>query len=89
MQNGRGRTRILGRYADLSRAQADAERKKILAPLKGKEEAAAATVVTLRRYAEDEYLTVKSRVWKDSTRGTTDQIIETHILRQLGRWRSG
>ncbi len=27
-ENGHGRTRILGRYADMSRAQADAERKK-------------------------------------------------------------
>jgi integrase len=82
-ENGRGRTRILGRYADLSRSEADAERKKILAPLNSKEESAG-TAVTLRRYVEDEYLTVKSRVWKNSTRATTDQIIGTHILQELG-----
>ena len=58
-ENGRGRTRILGCCADLSRAQADAERKKILGPLNTNEEAAAGRAVTLRRYVEDEYLTVK------------------------------
>lgn len=83
-ENGHGRTRILGRYADLSRAEADAERGKILAPLTAKEEAAATTAVTLRRYVIDEYLTVKSRIWKTSTRATTDQILETHILQELG-----
>jgi integrase len=83
-EDGRGRTRILGRYADMSRDQADAERKKILAPLNARTEAVNATAVTLRRYIEDEYLTVKNRVWKDSTRATTDQIIETHILQELG-----
>jgi integrase len=68
----------------MSRDQADAERKKILAPLNARTEAVNATAVTLRRYIEDEYLTVKNRVWKDSTRATTDQIIETHILQELG-----
>jgi hypothetical protein len=32
-ENGRGRTRILGRCMDMSRDEADAERKRILAPL--------------------------------------------------------
>jgi integrase len=83
-EDGRGRTRILGRCADLSRAEADAERIKILAPLNAKTKAAAGPAVTLRRYVEDEYLALKSRLWKDSTRATTDQIIETHILQEFG-----
>jgi integrase len=33
---------------------------------------------------EDEYLIVKTRIWKASTRSTTEQIIETHILSELG-----
>jgi hypothetical protein len=47
--NGRGRTRILGRYADRSCGGADAERKKILAVLKSGVKAASTTAVTLRR----------------------------------------
>jgi integrase len=83
-ENGRGRTRILGRYADMSRAEADAERQKILAPLNAKTEVAPTSAVTLRRYVEDEYLTLKTRIWKASTRATTEQIVEAHILSELG-----
>src|SRR5262249_51455004 len=84
-ENGHGRTRILGRCIDMSRDEAEAERKKILAPLNAKAEAAAGiSGFTVRRYVEDEYLTVKSRVWKASTRATTEQIIETHILSEIG-----
>lgn len=83
-ENGHGRTRILGRCIDMSRDEADAERKRILAPLNTRTEAVETSAVTLRRYVEDEYLTVKARVWKASTRATTEQIIETHILFDMG-----
>lgn len=84
-ENGRGRTRILGRYADIDRATARAELDKILSPLNTRVSSAGASqAVTLRRFVEDEYLMVKSRVWKASTRATTEQIIETHILDDLG-----
>lgn len=83
--NGRGRTRILGRYAEMSRDEARTELGKILEPLNARYAAVkAAQAVSLRRYVEDEYLVVRNRVWKDSTRGTTEQIIETHILKNLG-----
>jgi integrase len=83
-ENGHGRTRILGKFADMSRADADAERRKILAPLTARREAETASAVTLTRYVEDEYLTVRSRNWKASTRATTEQIIRSHILADLG-----
>lgn len=83
-ENGRGRTRILGRCANMSRAEAENERKKILDPLNVRTAASTASAVTLRRYVEDEYLTVKARVWKASTRSTTEQLIERYILQDLG-----
>ncbi len=82
-ENGKGRTRLLGRYAEVSRGDARAELDRILAPLASRE-TAHGTSVTLRRYAEDEYLVARTRLWKTSTRATTEQIIETHILRDLG-----
>jgi len=82
-ENGRGRTRILGRCAELSRAEARAELDRILAPLNSRPIAPCPNM-TLRQYVEDEYLTVKTRVWKASTRATTEQIITTHILSELG-----
>jgi integrase len=83
-ENGHGRTRILGTYAAMSRAEADAERRRILAPLNAVPSAVGTSAVTVRRFVEDEYLTVKTRVWKASTRQTTEQIIEAHILREIG-----
>jgi integrase len=83
-ENGRGRTRILGKYFEISRADADAERKKILASLNTRAVIGDTSAVTLRRYVEDEYLLLKTRVWKASTRATTEQIIEAHILREMG-----
>jgi hypothetical protein len=83
-ENGRGRTRILGTYAAMSRAEADTERRKILAPLNVAVSAVDTSAVTVRQFVENEYLTVKTRVWKASTRQTTEQIIEAHILRDIG-----
>jgi integrase len=70
----------------MTRADARAELGKLVAPLNARAGRAASgpLAVTLRRYVEDEYLVVKGRKWKDSTRGTTEQIIETHILVDFG-----
>jgi integrase len=40
--------------------------------------------MSLQRFVEDVYLDVKTRKWKASTRGTTEQLIEQHILDRLG-----
>ena len=82
-ENGKGRTRILGRVADVSRAEARAELDRILVPINASAIAPPARG-TLRQYVESEYLTTKARVWKASTAATTEQIIETHILAELG-----
>lgn len=83
-ENGSGRTRILGKYADMSRSEARAEFDKILAPLAAVTSRSRAQAVTVQAFVEHEYLIVKNRVWKDSTRATTEQIIRTHILDALG-----
>jgi integrase len=42
------------------------------------------TATTLGRYIEATYLDVKTRKWKASTRGTTEQLIRDHIVRPFG-----
>lgn len=85
-EDGRGRTRILGRCSDLSRDEAKAELKRIVAPVSARAASARiSNAVDIATFLESEYLTVKSRVWKDSTRRTTEQIIQTHIVADLGR----
>jgi integrase len=81
---GKGRTRILWRCADLSRGEARAELDRIVAAVSGREFQAAPIVDTLRQYTENEYLAQMTRRWKASTAATTEQIIETHILCEIG-----
>ncbi len=81
---GKGRTRILGRCADLTRGDALAELNRIVAAVNGREARVAPMVDTLRQYTENEYLAQMTRQWKASTAATTEQIIESHILREIG-----
>lgn len=84
-EQGRGRTRILGPYKDMSRAEARAILDGILAPIEQtRARSRLAPAVTLRRYVRDEYLPTKNRVWKHSTRLTTEQLVEDHILAVFG-----
>jgi len=83
-ENGCGRTRILGSFKEMPRAEARCELDRILAPLNSGSAARASGGGSLRRYIEDEYLVVKSRTWKASTRATTEQLIATHILAPIG-----
>src|SRR5271170_5487801 len=82
-ENGRGRTRILGRALDLSRLEARALLDKILKPIQLKHVPQLSSIA-LGRFVEDEYLTARDHVWKTSTRLTTEQIIRTHILEAFG-----
>jgi integrase len=83
-EGGRGKTRILGRVLDINRADARLMLDRILAPLNATESHRKSSGVTVREFTENEYLTTKSRVWKTSTRMTTEQIIRDHILEAIG-----
>jgi integrase len=82
-ENGKGRTRILGRFSDVSRAEARLELDRIITPVNAMK-VRQTGAVTLRQYAENEYLLAKSSVWKASTAATTEQIIQMHILAEIG-----
>ncbi len=83
-EDGAGRTRYLGTYSELNRAEARAELDKIVAPINAGSSGRRAQAVTLRRFIEDDYLISKNRKWKSSTRATTEQILETHVIEPLG-----
>jgi integrase len=78
-------TRTLGKFAAMSRTEAEAESQRILGRLNVESLAPRdASALTLRCYIEDRYLTVKLPKWKASTRAITEQMIEQHILDDLG-----
>jgi hypothetical protein len=78
-EHGHAKTKLLG--SKISRQDARAELDRILAPLNAMARPAS-TPTTFRRYVESEYL--PTRTWKQSTRGTTEQIISTHLLPLFG-----
>ena len=84
-ENGRGRTRLFGRYADVTRSDALEALNRELEALGARGDSRETSPTTLQAFIEREYLPVKSKVWKRSTRETTEQIIRTHIIDTIGR----
>lgn len=78
------RTSNLGRCCDVSRAEARSAADRILEQVQGFSSVPRQATMSLKRFIEDVYLDVKTRKWKASTRGTTEQLIEDHILDRLG-----
>ena len=81
-ENGKGRTRVLGKVTEMSRSEADKLRRAIIDPIAKRSSSGAG--VTLAKFVRDEYLTAKSVSWKRSTELTTTDLIERHILKPLG-----
>jgi integrase len=83
-EQGRGRTKILGRCVDISRGEAQTELDRIMAAVNSRAISIPAKVDTLRQFTENEYLPQRTRHWKASTASTTEQLIQAYILRDLG-----
>jgi integrase len=85
-EDGSGRTRILGRCSDLSRADARAELDRIVSTVNGQLQIKRKKPSTLRQFVENEYFPHKESCgdWKESTASTTTNLIEVHILSELG-----
>ena len=81
-EHGGGKSRIVGTVREMSRADADAARRAIVAPLNAGKPARSIGV-TVAAYVRNEYLA--SRDWKKSTEGTTTDIIERYILDPIGK----
>ncbi len=82
-EQGGWKSRIVGTVREMSRADADAARRAIVAPFNvGKP--ARSIGVTVAAYVRDEYLTSRSAFWKRSTELTTTSLIELYILGNIG-----
>jgi hypothetical protein len=51
---------------------------------KGKSVGGPRPVYTFRQFVEDVYLPFARRGWKKSTEGTSEQIIDTHLITEFG-----
>lgn len=82
-ENGKGRTRILGRCLDVRRGDARAELDRIVTVVNGKP-APGNPSDTVGQFVESEYLAQRSRQWKGSTAITTESLIKLHVINELG-----
>lgn len=77
-ENGTGKTKILGHCSKMKRAEAEQLLAAIIAPMQAHSRSSRRHGLTLGEFL-DVYLSLKRRVWKESTRETTEQIIEDHL----------
>jgi len=78
------RTKDLGRCSDISRAAARTAADEILQRVQGSIPSLRSSTLPLQRFIEDTYLDVKTRKWKASTRGTTEQLLRDYVTRPFG-----
>ncbi len=83
-EDGRRRSKVLGKCSEISKSQADAMMASILRPLNQSSGQAAPPRYSFSEYVEDVFLPVHRRKWKESTRTTSEHTIRRHLLPPLG-----
>ena len=81
---GSKKSKVLGRCADITKAQADVMMAQILEPLNERAGQKTARIYTFRRFMDEVFLPVHRRKWKESTRMSSESAIQTHLMPEFG-----
>ena len=84
-EGGCHRSKVLGRFSQMSRGEAEAILSAILQPINRGVASEPKPVYTFERFVEKVYLPFCRRSWKESTAGTSEQIVKTHLCSELGK----
>jgi len=76
--------KTLGRQSQMIRADAEVALADILRPVNSGASKGPRPVYTFGQYVTDQYLPFYRRGWKESTAGTSEQIVTTHLIPELG-----
>lgn len=79
-EDGSRRSKVLGRRSQMSQGEAEAILSAILQPINSGVTQGTKPVYTFQRLIEGVYLPFCRRSWKESTEGTSEQIIKTHLV---------
>jgi integrase len=82
-ENGGRRSKVLGRCSQMGRGEAEAALSAILQPINSGLSQGSRPLYTLGQFIELVYLPFCRRSWKESTAGTSEQIV-THIVAAFG-----
>src|ERR1035437_8062224 len=84
-EDGIRRCKMLGRQSQMSRAEAEAVLTSVLQTVNNGAAHAARPVYTFQQFVRDVYLPFCRRSWKESTAGTSEQIIKSHLIPEFGK----
>jgi len=83
-EDGVRRSKVLGRRSQMGPAEAEAILSALLQPVNSGVARAAKPVYTFHQFINEGYLPFCRRGWKESTAGTSDQIVKTHLVTAFG-----
>ena len=83
-EDGMRRSRVLGRCSQMTKSDAEAALADILKPINSGVSNGPRPVYTFRQFVTEQYLPFNRRGWKESTAGTSEQIVNTHLVPELG-----
>jgi len=84
-EDGGRRSKVLGRHSQMGKGEAEAAMSVILQPINSGATRGAKPVYTFEQFVEEVYLPFCRRSWKESTGGTSEQIINTHLKEEFGK----
>ena len=85
-ENGGRRSKVLGRCSQLGRGKAEAALAAILQPINNGVARGPRIIDTFVQFIENVYLPFCRRSWKESTAGTSEQIVRTHLIPEFGKY---
>jgi integrase len=84
-EDGCRRCKVLGRSSQLSKAEAESVLSSILRTINSGASQTTQPVYTFAQFIDGVYLPFCRRSWKESTAGTSEQIIKSHLIPEFGK----
>jgi integrase len=84
-EDGGRRSKVLGRCSQMGRGEAEAALSAILQPINSGVARGPRPLYTIEQFIENVYLPFCRRSWKESTAGTSEQIVKTHLIPEFGK----
>jgi integrase len=83
-EDGSRRSSVLGRCSQMTKSDAEAALADILKPINSGVSQGPRPIYTFKQFVTDQYLPFYRKGWKESTAGTSEQIINTHLIPEMG-----
>jgi hypothetical protein len=84
-EDGERRCRTLGPCSQMSKSEAEAVLSSVLREINSGTSKTTKPIYTFKQFVEDVYLPFCRRSWKESTAGTSEQTISSHLIPEFGK----